>query len=66
VDVLCPGFLTDGLETLEEIALEGKQVFLNAGGGELHYLPALNDGPDAVATLAAVVRSRLADQAAEA
>jgi len=66
VDVLCPGFLADGLETLEEIAREAKQAFLNAGGGEFHYLPALNDGPGAVALLAALVRSRLAGGAADA
>ncbi len=42
VDVICPGFSSDCLETLEEIALEGKATFLNAGGGEFHYIPALN------------------------
>lgn len=45
VDVFCPGFVADCLETLEEIAIEGKQEFVSAGGGELHYIPALNDHP---------------------
>ncbi|MCX7627558.1 MAG: ferrochelatase [Methylophilaceae bacterium] len=42
VDVICPGFACDCLETLEEIAMEGKATFLNAGGGEYRYIPALN------------------------
>jgi ferrochelatase len=45
VDVICPGFSSDCLETLEEIATEGKQIFLSHGGGEYHYIPALNDQP---------------------
>jgi protoporphyrin/coproporphyrin ferrochelatase len=43
VDVICPGFSSDCLETLEEIALEGKTIFIGAGGGEFHYIPALNE-----------------------
>jgi len=43
VDVICPGFSSDCLETLEEIALEGKAIFVGAGGGEFHYIPALNE-----------------------
>lgn len=42
VDVVCPGFVADCLETLEEIALEGRDTFKAAGGGEFHYIPALN------------------------
>ena len=45
IDVFCPGFVADCLETLEEIALEGKRDFITAGGGELNYIPALNDHP---------------------
>ncbi len=45
VDVVCPGFAADCLETLEEIALENRQVFLDAGGAHYRYLPALNDAP---------------------
>jgi ferrochelatase len=43
VDVVCPGFVCDCLETLEEIAIEGRAIFTAAGGGELRYIPALND-----------------------
>ena len=43
VDVFCPGFVADCLETLEEIALEGKQTFLGAGGKEYQHIPCLND-----------------------
>ncbi|MDM8564128.1 ferrochelatase [Candidatus Halobeggiatoa sp. HSG11] len=43
VDVVCPGFATDCLETLEEIDKENRQNFLQAGGKEFHYIPALND-----------------------
>jgi ferrochelatase len=43
VDIMCPGFPADCLETLEEIAQEGRAAFLNAGGSEFNYLPCLND-----------------------
>lgn len=43
VDVVCPGFAVDCLETLEEIAMENKAVFLTAGGAAYRYIPALND-----------------------
>ena len=43
VDVICPGFPVDCLETLEEIAIEGKATFLSAGGREFHYIPCLNE-----------------------
>ena len=43
VDVICPGFSSDCLETLEEIAMEGKATFIGAGGREYHYIPALNE-----------------------
>lgn len=46
VDVVCPGFVADCLETLEEIAMEGKEEFLHSGGGEFHYIPCLNERPD--------------------
>jgi ferrochelatase len=45
VDVACPGFAADCLETLEEIAIENRQAFLEAGGERYRYLPALNDDP---------------------
>ncbi|MGE0070226.1 MAG: ferrochelatase, partial [Thiomonas sp.] len=42
VDVICPGFSVDCLETLEEIAVEGKQAFLSSGGKTFHYIDCLN------------------------
>ena len=43
VDVMCPGFVSDCLETLEEINMEVREAFLHAGGKEFHYIPCLND-----------------------
>jgi ferrochelatase len=43
--VVCPSFVTDCLETLEEIGVRGKQVFESAGGDELNLVPCLNDSP---------------------
>ncbi len=43
VDVFCPGFTSDCLETLEEIALQGKKEFIESGGKELRYIPCLNE-----------------------
>jgi protoporphyrin/coproporphyrin ferrochelatase len=54
LDVMCPGFPADCLETLEEIAMEGKEDFLTAGGEHYRYIPCLNDdtnGIDAMADL---------------
>jgi ferrochelatase len=45
VDVICPGFAADCLETLEEIAIENRAVFMKAGGKEFHYIPTTNDTP---------------------
>ncbi|MCX8087468.1 MAG: ferrochelatase [Rhodocyclaceae bacterium] len=59
VDVLCPGFAADCLETLEEIALEGRQAFLAAGGREFHYIPCLNERPDWIAALAQLALKHL-------
>jgi protoporphyrin/coproporphyrin ferrochelatase len=51
VDVVCPGFAADCLETLEEIDIECRGSFLAAGGREFHYIPALNDAPAWIAAL---------------
>ena len=51
VDVVCPGFVADCLETLEEIGIEGRQTFLAAGGKEFHLLPCLNESEDWVQAL---------------
>ena len=44
--IVTPAFVTDCLETLEEIAMEGKEEFLDAGGERYHYVPCLNDDDD--------------------
>ena len=59
VDVICPGFPADCLETLEEIAMEGRDSFKAAGGKEFHYIPALNDSPVWMAALADLVQQHL-------
>jgi ferrochelatase len=51
VDLVCPGFTSDCLETLEEIAIEGKADFLRAGGREYRYIPCLNEDPDWIRAL---------------
>ncbi len=56
IDALCPAFAVDCLETLEEIAEEGKAIFTEAGGESLHYIPALNDQPGHVEFFAQLVR----------
>ena len=59
VDVVCPGFVSDCLETLEEIAIEGKTIFLNAGGKDYHYIPCLNERDDWIHALADIVADNL-------
>ena len=59
VDVVCPGFSADCLETLEEIAMEGKQDFLSAGGQSYHYIPALNDDAEWIEALATIAERHL-------
>jgi ferrochelatase len=57
--VACPGFAVDCLETLEEIAIRGADIFLEAGGMDFEYIPALNDDAAQVDCLAGLVRARL-------
>jgi ferrochelatase len=52
VDVFCPGFVADCLETLEEIGIEGRATFLRAGGKAYHAIPCLNEHPLWIAALA--------------
>jgi ferrochelatase len=56
IDVVCPGFAVDCLETLEEIAMTNKEIFLEAGGESYHYIPALNDMSDQVAMLIELIK----------
>lgn len=59
VDIVCPGFSADCLETLEEIEEENRAAFMEAGGEQYHYIPALNDRPDHISALAALVTRHL-------
>jgi len=61
VDVACPGFAADCLETLEEIAMLNAEVFREAGGRALHYIPCLNAAPAHADALAALAREALDD-----
>lgn len=51
VDVICPGFTSDCLETLEEISMEARAAFLLAGGKTFNYIPCLNDDPEWITAL---------------
>ncbi len=55
VQVVCPAFSVDCLETLEEISVENREHFLQAGGKSYAYIPALNDRPDHIAMLADLI-----------
>lgn len=59
VDVMCPGFLADCLETLEEIQVECKEAFVEAGGETFRYIPCLNDDPVWTEGLTQMVRKHL-------
>ena len=59
VSVICPGFAADCLETLEEIGMENRDVFLAAGGEKYHYIGALNARDDHVAAITALVGREL-------
>ena len=60
VDVICPGFAVDCLETLDEIAVENRERFMHAGGKQFDYIAALNDSDEHAALLAQIVRERSA------
>ncbi|MDP1934274.1 MAG: ferrochelatase [Nitrosomonas sp.] len=59
VDVICPGFVSDCLETLEEIAIEAKNTFTQSGGKEFHYIPCLNERSDWIQALADITCTHL-------
>ena len=56
VQVICPGFAADCLETLEEIEIRNRDFFLSAGGKKFDYIPALNDQPRHIAALCDLIR----------
>ena len=59
IDVVCPGFAADCLETLEEIEMQNAELFVSSGGGELRYVPALNARDDHVAFLSRLVEKHV-------
>ncbi|MBK8162634.1 MAG: ferrochelatase [Gammaproteobacteria bacterium] len=59
VDVVCPGFSADCLETLEEIAVMNRDLYVEASGGRFRYIPALNERPDHIEGLAELIRSQI-------
>jgi ferrochelatase len=60
VDVVCPGFTSDCLETLEEIGQEARQAFLTAGGKSFHYIDCVNDSPAWIEALGQLAQRHLA------
>jgi len=61
VDVVCPGFVSDCLETLEEIAIECKAAFLSAGGKSLRYVKCMNEQHEWIAALRTITREHMQD-----
>lgn len=61
VDVICPGFAADCLETLEEIAMQCRDAFFARGGEAFHAIPCLNTRPEWVAALEKIIRKQIAD-----
>ena len=60
LDVICPGFSTDCLETLEEIAMQNAELFEESGGESLRYIPALNARDDHVSLLTGLIERHAA------
>ena len=59
VDLICPGFSVDCLETLEEIAMENKQAFIESGGTDYNYIPCLNDSQRQVEMLGNLIQRKI-------
>jgi ferrochelatase len=59
VDVCCPGFVSDCLETLEEIQMEVREAFEHAGGERFQYIPCLNDSPAWIDGMASLTEQHL-------
>jgi ferrochelatase len=62
LDVVCPGFSADCLETLEEISIRNAEMFIKAGGEQLNYIPALNDSPQHLEVLVNIVMMAVIDK----
>jgi ferrochelatase len=59
VQVVCPGFAADCLETIEEIGEENRDYFMAAGGEKFDYIPCLNSEPGHIEALAAIAQEQL-------
>jgi ferrochelatase len=59
IDIICPGFAADCLETLEEIQMENKKLFLEAGGESFNYIPCLNDNNDHIDALCEILTAHM-------
>ena len=57
--VMCPGFSSDCVETLEEISIQGKEIFLNSGGSNFELIPCLNDNEDHIKLLNYLVQRHI-------
>ena len=62
--VICPAFVADNLETLEEIGISGSESYLGAGGEAMTLVPCLNDHPSWIAAFADIIQERLATRSA--
>ncbi|WMY97312.1 MAG: ferrochelatase [Arsenophonus sp.] len=56
VQVICPGFSVDCLETLEEISMRNKKIFLSLGGKDYRYIPALNFSKDSISLIKEIIK----------
>ncbi len=63
--IVCPAFVSDCLETLEEIEVEGREIFLKNGGKRFEVIPCMNERPDWIETLAALVKREIVLSVAE-
>ncbi|MEM7015914.1 MAG: ferrochelatase [Pseudomonadota bacterium] len=61
IDVVCPGFAADCLETIEEINIQNREFFLEAGGQDFHYIPALNASPEHIDALKQLIIKQTRD-----
>ncbi len=59
VDIICPGFAADCLETLDEIHIEYRDIFMRQGGEQFHYIPALNNDEDHIEMMQALLKPYL-------
>ena len=57
--VVCPGFASDCVETLEEISMEGKDSFVEAGGENFDFVPCLNDNDDHIILLKSLIQKNI-------